>query len=47
MRVLENGVLKRIFGPKGNEVRGERRKLHDEELHNLYLSPSIIRKVKS
>jgi hypothetical protein len=47
MRVLENGVLKRIFGPKRNEVTGERRELHEEELHNLYLSPSVIRKVKS
>jgi hypothetical protein len=43
---LENRVLRRIFGPKGNEVTGERRKLHNEELHDLYFSPSIIRIIK-
>jgi hypothetical protein len=43
MRVFENRVLRRIFGPKRNEVMGEWRKLHTEELHNLY----IIRQVKS
>jgi hypothetical protein len=37
------GVLRRIFGPKRNEVTGEWRKLHNEELHDLYSSPSIIR----
>jgi hypothetical protein len=39
-------VLKRIFGPKRDEVTGGWRKLHDEELHNLYSSPSIIRMIK-
>jgi hypothetical protein len=38
-RVFENRALRRIFGPKWDEVTGERRKLHDEELHNLYSSP--------
>jgi hypothetical protein len=37
LRVFENRVLRRIFGPKRDEVTGERRKLHNEELHNLYL----------
>jgi hypothetical protein len=45
--VFENRVLRRIFGPKRNEVTGEWRKLHNEELHNLYSSPDIIRQVKS
>jgi hypothetical protein len=45
--VFENRVLRRIFGPKRDEVMGEWRKLHNEELHNLYLSPDIIRQVKS
>jgi hypothetical protein len=45
--VFENRVLRRIFGPKGDEVMGEWRKLHSEELHNLYSSPDIIRQVKS
>jgi hypothetical protein len=40
-------VLRRIFGPKRNEVTGDWRKLHNEELHNLYTSPSIIRMIKS
>jgi hypothetical protein len=40
-------VLRRIFGPKGDEVTGGWRKLHNEELHNLYSSPSIIRMIKS
>jgi hypothetical protein len=43
LRVFENRVLRRIFGPKRNEVTGEWGKLHNEELHNLYLSPNIIR----
>jgi hypothetical protein len=47
MRVLENRVLRRIFGPKRDEVTGEWRKLHNEELHNLYSFPDIIRQVKS
>jgi hypothetical protein len=45
--VFENRVLRRIFGFKGDEVTGEWRKLHNEELHNLYSSPDIIRQVKS
>jgi hypothetical protein len=40
--VFENRVLRRIFGPKRNEVIGGWRKLHNEELHKLYSSPSII-----
>jgi hypothetical protein len=47
LRVFENTVLRRIFGPKRDEVTGGWRKLHNEELHNLYPSPSIIRMVKS
>jgi hypothetical protein len=47
LRVFENRVLRRIFGPKRDEVTGEWRKLHNEELHNLYPSPDIIRPVKS
>jgi hypothetical protein len=45
--VFENRVLRRIFGPKGDEVTGEWRKLHNVELHNLYSSPDIIRQIKS
>jgi hypothetical protein len=45
--VFENRVLRRIFGPKRDEVKGGWRKLHNEELHNLYSSPSIIRIIKS
>jgi hypothetical protein len=45
--VFENRVLRRIFGPKRAEVTGEWRKLHNEELHDLYSSPSIIRIIKS
>jgi hypothetical protein len=45
--VFENRVLRRIFGPKRDEVTGDSRKLHNEELHNLYSSPSIIRMIKS
>jgi hypothetical protein len=47
LRMFENRVLRRIFGPKRYEVMGEWRKLHNEELHNLYSSPDIIRQVKS
>jgi hypothetical protein len=43
LRVLEKGVLRRIFGPKREEVTGGWRRLHNEELHNLYTSPNIIR----
>jgi hypothetical protein len=46
-RVFENRVLRRIFGPKGDEVTGEWRKLYNGELHNLYSSPDIIRQMKS
>jgi hypothetical protein len=45
--VFENRVLRRIFGPKRDEVTGEWRKFHNEELHNLHSSPDIIRQVKS
>jgi hypothetical protein len=45
--VLENRVLRRIFGPKRGKVTGGWRKLHNEEFHNLYFSPSIIRMMKS
>jgi hypothetical protein len=43
LRVFENRVLRRTFGPKRDEVTGEWRKLHNDELGNLYSSPSIIR----
>jgi hypothetical protein len=42
MRVFENRVLRRIFGPKREEVTGDWRKLHNEELSDLYRSPNII-----
>jgi hypothetical protein len=45
--VFENRVLRRIFGPKWDRVKGGWRKLHNEELHSLYSSPSIIRIIKS
>jgi hypothetical protein len=45
--VFENRMLRRIFGPKRDEVTGEWRKLHNEEFHNLYSSPNIIRMIKS
>jgi hypothetical protein len=47
LRVLENRALRRTFGPKRGGVTGGWRKLHNEELHNLYSSPSIIRIIKS
>jgi hypothetical protein len=47
LRVFENRVLRRIFGPKRDEVTGEWRKLHIGELRNLYSSPDIIRQIKS
>jgi hypothetical protein len=47
LRVFENRVLRRIFGPKRDEVTGEWRKLHSGELHNLYSSPDIIRLINS
>jgi hypothetical protein len=45
--VFENRALRRIFGPKRDEVTGDWRKLHIEELDNLYSSPNIIRMIKS
>jgi hypothetical protein len=45
--VFENNVLRRIFGPKRDEVTRGWRKLHNEELRNLYSSPSIVRIIKS
>jgi hypothetical protein len=47
LRVFENRVLRRISGPKRDEVTGEWRKLHIKEFHNLYSSPNIIRQIKS
>jgi hypothetical protein len=47
LRVFENWVLRRIFGPKRDGGTGRWRKLYNEELHNLYSSPSIIRIIKS
>ena len=48
LRVFENRVLRRVFGPKRDEVTGEWRKLHNEELNDLYsLLPNIVRVVKS
>jgi hypothetical protein len=47
LRVFENRVLRRIFGPKRDEVTGEWIKLHTEELHDLYSSPTIVRVIKS
>jgi hypothetical protein len=46
LRVLENRMLRRIFGPKRDRVTGGWRKLHNEGLHNLYSSPSAIRIIK-
>jgi hypothetical protein len=45
--VFENGVLRRIFGPRSDELTREWRKLHNEELRDLYSSPSIIRIIRS
>jgi hypothetical protein len=47
LRVFENRVLRRIFGPKRDELTGEWRKLHNEELRDLCSSSSIIRLIKS
>jgi hypothetical protein len=44
--VFENRVLRRIFGPRRDEVTVDRRKLHNEEFHNLYSSQNIIRMIK-
>jgi hypothetical protein len=46
LRVFENRMLKRILGPKSDEVRRERRKLHSEELNYLYSSPEIVQAIK-
>jgi hypothetical protein len=45
--VFENWVVRRIFGPKRDDVTGEWRKLHSEELHNLYSFPNVIWQIKS
>jgi hypothetical protein len=47
LRVFENRVLRRIFGPKREEVKGNWRKLRNEDLHNFYSSPSKNRMIKS
>jgi len=47
LRVFENRVWRRVFGPKRDEVTGEWRKLHTEELRDLYTLPNIVRVVKS
>jgi hypothetical protein len=47
LRVFENKVLRRIFGPKRDEVTGEWRKLHNEELRDLYSSPNTVRTIIS
>jgi hypothetical protein len=46
LRMFENMVLRRIFGLRRDEVTGEWRKLHNEELHNLYSSPNTIKMIK-
>ena len=47
LRVFENRVLRRIFGPKREEVAGDLKKLHNEELNDLYCSPNILWVIKS
>jgi len=47
LRVFENRVLRRIFGPRRDEAKGELKKLHNEELNDLYPSPNIFRVIKS
>ena len=47
LRVFENRVLRRVFGPKRDEVKGEWRRLHNKELYLLESSPNIIRVIKS
>ena len=47
LRVFENRVLRRIFGPRRDEVTGEWRKLHNDELNDLYCSPNFVRVIKS
>ena len=46
LRVFENRALRRIFGPKRDDIRGDWRKLHKEELNDFYSSPNIIRVIK-
>ena len=46
LRVFENMVLRRIFGPRRDEVTGDWRRLHNEELNDLYCSPNIVRVIK-
>jgi hypothetical protein len=46
MRVSENRMLRRVFGPKRDEVTGEWRRLHNEEFNDLYCSPNIVRVIK-
>ena len=47
LRVFENRVLRRIFGPKRDEITGEWRRLHNKELYAVFFSPNIIRVIKS
>jgi len=47
LKVLENRVLRRVFGPKSDEVTGEWKKLHNEGLNGLHSSPNIIREIRS
>jgi len=47
LRVFENMVLRRIFGPRRDEIKGEWRRMHNEELNDLYCSPNIVRVIKS
>jgi len=47
LRVFENMVLRRIFGPRRDKVTGEWKRLHNEELNDLYSSPNIVRVIKS
>ena len=47
LRVFENMMMRRIFGPKREDVTGEWREVHNEELNDLYSSPSIVRMIKS
>jgi hypothetical protein len=47
LKVFVNRVLRGIFGPKSDQVTGERRKLHNEELNDLYSSPNIFRVIQS
>ena len=47
LRVFEDMVLRRIFGPRRDEIKGEWRRLHNEELSDLYSSPNIVRVIRS